>query len=96
MAEEYSEDGVYEIDWEELEEMKRKKMTDTNQEGRPYTDEQVTLLRKYWFFFSKNERKEFIIKYFPGRTYRAINHKIMRLLDRGIVFDKPDGFKEPY
>jgi hypothetical protein len=82
----FREDGKYTVDWDEIEKIKKKNI-DKVKYGN-ITDDQKRFYEDYWAFLTPAQRKEYIKKLFPGRTYIGVEKTFHRLNRKGIINPK--------
>lgn len=85
----FREDGVYNVDFSELEELKKKNLQEGKLKQQNLTGEQRKFLVDYWYFLTPSQRKEIIAELFPGKSYGAVVKRIEGMRNAGIQFKRP-------
>jgi hypothetical protein len=84
----FREDGLYPIDFSELEKIKKQNI-DNGKLRYKLTEDQFKFLTDYWFFLTVTQRAMYLEKLFPGKSYQGIVKRIEYMRNSGIVFKKP-------
>jgi hypothetical protein len=91
---EFREDGIYHLDYDELEALKKKNMEKGKLKMLYMTREQQDFLIKYWYFLTPTERSDYLEKIFPGKTYQSVVKRVEMMARQGIKFERPYKEKE--
>lgn len=85
----YRDDGMYEVDFGELEKIKEENLRKGKLRFGGLTKEQTEFLTRYWYFLTPRQRMEQIKKVFYGKTYSSIKKRVEIMNNTGTEFDRP-------
>lgn len=96
MSKVFREDGVYNIDFKELEKIKKSNLTNGRIKFFGLTEEQEIFYKEYWYFLTPTQRKIIIEKIFPGKSYDSVVKRAENLRNSGMKFKRPEDIKEKF
>jgi len=88
-SEKFREDGIYHIDFSEIEKLKKKNMKEGKLKQFNLSDEQKKFLIEYWYFLVPDQRMAYLKKLFPGKSYGSVKKRIESMRNSGIIFKRP-------
>jgi len=85
----FREDGIYSVDFSELEKLKTKNLKEGRLKLNRLTGEQEKFLTEYWYFLTTEQRKDVIKELFPGKSYSSVQKRVETMRNSGVEFKRP-------
>jgi len=85
----FREDGIYDVDFSEIEKLKNKNLKEGKLKQFNLTGEQKKFLTEYWYFLTPAQRTDYLEKLFPGKSYSSVQKRVEGMRNSGIEFKRP-------